>query len=738
MKKILFLITLAILVNLIHPQNFNFISQFQGICYSGENQGDYAYFNSGGNIHILDISNSNNISIINEIHIGKKMCSDIHIDNDLMFLGTNKGILIYSIENQIQPELINQIEINAGYLNKLFSVDSLLIAIKSDNALFYDVNDLTNIHFLSNILFDCDEDAYCINNNVIYGFMQCGFSGPHYLLGYDFSIPENPELVAELYLGEIGTPWPDCFYSYNNLLFSGVNDSIKIYDISIQSEINFITSFNIDGYVLSFNIDNDVMFVSTENESLIMIDISDILNPEITGSFDWNAAISDIFIDSNLVLLSAKAEGFKIIDVTDFTNIDELFHYNNTRAVGAIKIQDNIAFVDTYNNGLHIIDISNIEEHVILGQIGFTYMDLIELYGSYLYCFSDYDSLIHIVDVSDPCIPEEVGEININNPITDFCIEGEYLFLIEYNNGIHIYDLIEPETPSEIAFEAADGYELDVYENFLFLAVNSDEYPYTTYLKLFNIEDLNNFQFMSELILGDGFDYSIKEIMLNFSGTPNLFVGFLKGVASCSINSSNQLELCHEYILTSGCFSEFYFDGHYIYCGNPYGYGSTYVFNTNIDIGIISTIPGYAKSYNKHQDILFITSGFAGYSLYETPFTNIIEDVVEYENSFELKQNYPNPFNPSTTISFNLTTPIQSYFLTGQAEHTESTEIVIYNIKGQKVKTLSPFPNWSLGTRSVVWDGKNENNQPVGSGIYFYQLNVDGKVKKSKKMILIK
>ncbi|MCK4311220.1 MAG: right-handed parallel beta-helix repeat-containing protein, partial [Candidatus Cloacimonetes bacterium] len=39
--------------------------------------------------------------------------------------------------------------------------------------------------------------------------------------------------------------------------------------------------------------------------------------------------------------------------------------------------------------------------------------------------------------------------------------------------------------------------------------------------------------------------------------------------------------------------------------------------------------------------------------------------------------NYPNPFNPETTITFNLTT-----------EHTESTELIIYNIKGQKIKTL--------------------------------------------------
>jgi hypothetical protein len=99
----------------------------------------------------------------------------------------------------------------------------------------------------------------------------------------------------------------------------------------------------------------------------------------------------------------------------------------------------------------------------------------------------------------------------------------------------------------------------------------------------------------------------------------------------------------------------------------------------------------------------------------------------------ELHQNYPNPFNPSTTISFSLTTEI-----------TENTEISIYNLKGQKVKNLSPSlchaePVEVRGEAqySIIWDGTDDNNKPVSSGIYFYKLKV-GKFEKSRKMLLIK
>ncbi|MCD4820006.1 MAG: T9SS type A sorting domain-containing protein [Candidatus Cloacimonetes bacterium] len=90
-----------------------------------------------------------------------------------------------------------------------------------------------------------------------------------------------------------------------------------------------------------------------------------------------------------------------------------------------------------------------------------------------------------------------------------------------------------------------------------------------------------------------------------------------------------------------------------------------------------------------------------------------------------LSQNYPNPFNPSTTISFETTNLI------------ENTRIEIFNIKGQKIKTLE-VKNEKLGINEVVWNGKNENGKVVSSGIYFYNLILDSKVVDSKKMILMK
>jgi hypothetical protein len=110
-----------------------------------------------------------------------------------------------------------------------------------------------------------------------------------------------------------------------------------------------------------------------------------------------------------------------------------------------------------------------------------------------------------------------------------------------------------------------------------------------------------------------------------------------------------------------------------------------------------------------------------------TDYTNIENYQLPIAN-YEL-QNYPNPFNPSTTINFSIE----------QNQENELIEIEIYNIRGQKIKEFDVILNGDEEkSNSIIWHGTDRNNNSVSSGIYFYQLKIDGKVKQTKKMILIK
>lgn len=104
-----------------------------------------------------------------------------------------------------------------------------------------------------------------------------------------------------------------------------------------------------------------------------------------------------------------------------------------------------------------------------------------------------------------------------------------------------------------------------------------------------------------------------------------------------------------------------------------------------------------------------------------TPVTDVTIPPLQ---SLILHQNYPNPFNPETTISFTLKDPALSLKLN------------IYNIKGQLVKTLYDGA-LQKGQHSFVWNGTDEMNCQVSSGVYFYRLS-NGKESRQRKMVLMK
>ena len=85
--------------------------------------------------------------------------------------------------------------------------------------------------------------------------------------------------------------------------------------------------------------------------------------------------------------------------------------------------------------------------------------------------------------------------------------------------------------------------------------------------------------------------------------------------------------------------------------------------------------------------------------------------------------NFPNPFNPNTVINY-------------QIVNSGMVEIVIYNLKGQTVKTLVN-ENKNSGNYQVSWNGKDNHNNKVSSGIYLYELKLDSSTKAVNKMLLL-
>ena len=109
------------------------------------------------------------------------------------------------------------------------------------------------------------------------------------------------------------------------------------------------------------------------------------------------------------------------------------------------------------------------------------------------------------------------------------------------------------------------------------------------------------------------------------------------------------------------------------------------------------------------------------------PFLNttVVKETSQnvFPAQFILGQNYPNPFNSSTVIHFNLPT-------------SDIADLSIYNIAGQKVATLAQGMR-QAGTHVINWNGKDDNERLLTSGLYFYRLQSSTQ-QQTRKLLLLR
>jgi len=178
--------------------------------------------------------------------------------------------------------------------------------------------------------------------------------------------------------------------------------------------------------------------------------------------------------------------------------------------------------------------------------------------------------------------------------------------------------------------------------------------------------------------------------------------------------------------------------------GNINGIGIFYnIGNMLFEEAVYETVVSYGENYfrssfsdfddNGTQDVAIIRYGIEENNLtvlYNDGDGNFGEEPVYVENhqlpitNYQLR-NYPNPFNPRTTISFDL------------PKNIENPVIEIFNIKGERISKFK-IQNSKFKTNSIVWDGTDNYQNQVASGVYLYQLSSEEGVLISKKMLLLK
>ncbi|MFC1540892.1 S8 family peptidase [Candidatus Latescibacterota bacterium] len=116
------------------------------------------------------------------------------------------------------------------------------------------------------------------------------------------------------------------------------------------------------------------------------------------------------------------------------------------------------------------------------------------------------------------------------------------------------------------------------------------------------------------------------------------------------------------------------------------------------------------------------TWGYGKLNVYDSIKT-VFAERAEHE-PFKVSNSYPNPFNTATNFDIDIL-----------AENKSHISLAIYNILGQKIKSMRlEIPSKKL---SVTWNGHDDNDLPVSSGIYIFRFYI-GNYSISKKTLFIR
>ncbi len=105
--------------------------------------------------------------------------------------------------------------------------------------------------------------------------------------------------------------------------------------------------------------------------------------------------------------------------------------------------------------------------------------------------------------------------------------------------------------------------------------------------------------------------------------------------------------------------------------------------------------------------------------------TAVLEEVKSVPITFRLRGNWPNPFNATTIIGFELPQALPLY-------------LTVHDVLGRRVRQLHTGETIVAGSHQTVWDGRDDQNRPVGSGIYPYRIRSGGNLIGGGRMTLIR
>jgi hypothetical protein len=441
--------------------------------------GRYAYIASNnGDFHVVDISNPA-IPVIVSTLSGVLSCSyGLYVQGRYAYVADscNNKLQILDVNNPKVPTLVAGIAFPGTFIKRVFVQGRYAYCIGYGTVMaVYDVGNPTQPTLVQSVT--TSTDPYGIYVQGRYAYVTTLTSG--ILQIFDISNPGSiPAAVASLSLG-VASPYAVFVQGRYAYIASFGSDTIQVVDVSTPTNpviVRFISTGASSSPLFIF-VQGRYLYVS--NNSAAPLQIYDLGGSYIqqleTGGVETgtlatrgNAAFgNDLDVKGGTVFGrgfeasgNSSVLGDLVVTNANLTLLQPLSVAGSGLAPEAVSIQGRYLYTLFRGTGgigasaLFIYDVSNPANIALAGFLsvggvtdGFPHKGL-SVQGRYAYFMDSSNSLLYVVDISNPAAPVQVGSLATTTTPTGLYVQGRYAYIgFLSTSALYVVDISNPTTP---------------------------------------------------------------------------------------------------------------------------------------------------------------------------------------------------------------------------------------------------------------------------------------------------
>lgn len=658
-------------------------------------------------IHIIDVSEPDDPIYLSCFPVPEN-CLEIEVIDDIAYVANvEDGLLILDVSDPQSPQIISSCDTPDGALSIFVSDTLVYVADRNTGLQIVNVSNPQEPDIIGSYQ-NCHASDVRVYDSLAF---IMSYNGAPCVI--DVSDPTSPTLVTNI--SNIPDDMNDLVI-INSIAYVARESSFSIYDVSDPTVFDLISSCE-PLYSIEVSVTQNTAYLIGGYQGFQVVDVSDIYNPEIIGVLQTPRCARNAYISDNIVYIVDLYTGVEIYDISDPVN-HELLGWTDTPHVAmSISISNDIAYVADYDSYIRILDISDPDHPYIINNYGifYTVVDFL-IQGNYGYAITS--SRLYIFRLDNLVYPEIISFIDIGNTNNSIDFYDSHVYVSSLFEGLKIVCVENPLNPYLVGeCDLPDRTnDLLVYHDIVYMVnrtglilidASDRSHPHVIpYVHSNNVNTLYSLTRDGDFLFLAGYHNGL--IIEDISDPSN-------PVFLCKIESHPDSKFITKPVVT---------DNKLIVEDGAWNEILTYDVSDPGNPFLLATYLGNLSSRDMmlYEDHLITVNGYHGVSILNLDSILSTHENPVVETGIELSS-YPNPFNVSTSISFSI-------------PQASQVEVSIYNIKGQKIKTITN-EIFQKGIQQVTWNGDDDSGNNVGLGVYFYQLNLNGKTEAVKKCVVL-